>query len=231
MKTSSHQNYGAVGINKDSDAVAAEHPQPQTFEPIEDFENSNSYNKRSRILRSILGLAVAFALFVVVLGSSPPAAANSALRGGSQMDMLGAAQADADSGGGYDITNPAANAPKPDYNGEGRYDWQKCKASNDPNCWKNEGERVGGYWENFGQRMKSYWMGFRHWLHDLFVGKEVAADDDSATTTTTTTTKKKASKKKSKKKAAAAPDAVATAAPEIPAIPDVGTDDDKVDDD
>lgn len=192
MKASSQKNYGAVCINDgDANAVATtEQEQPMINEPIEEcfYENSISFdNKRHhRVLTSILGLVVAFAVIAVVMGSPP--SANNALRGDIQMEVFQAVQADAGSGGSYDITDPAADQPQPDYNGEGRYNWQKCKDSDDPNCWKNEGERVGGYWKNFGQRMKTYWMGFRQKMHDLFAGKDVDANDSDATTATTTST-------------------------------------------
>jgi hypothetical protein len=171
---------------------------------------------RSRVLRSVLTLSVAMALFVVFMGSSSPSA-HGGLRAGNEVAMLAqqqrtsslltaAAQAD---------VNPAANQPQPDYNGEGRYDWQKCKASNDPDCWKNEGERVGSYWENFGQRMKTFWMNFRQTMHDFFVGKKATDDTAEATATTTTAEKKTSKKKKSKNKgeSAAAETIVAPALP------------------
>jgi hypothetical protein len=50
------------------------------------------------------------------------------------------------------------DVPKPDYNGEGRYDWQKCKESKDPDCWKEEGKRVGSYWESFRDRIKGFFQ-------------------------------------------------------------------------
>ena len=190
MKASSQTNYGAVCIN-DGDAndvaATAEQEQPVLHEPIENYyhDNSNSSdNKRYRVLTSILWLVVVFSIIAVV--KELPVPSSNALRGGIQMEMLQAAQADASSEGS--ITDPAADQPQPDYNGEGRYNWQKCKDSNDPNCWKNEGERVGGYWKNFGQRMKMYWMGFRQKMHDLFAGKDVHADDADADAHATTTT-------------------------------------------
>lgn len=68
------------------------------------------------------------------------------------------------------LVNSGSNTPSstsllqsdsmPDYNDkQGQYDWQKCKESNDPDCWKNEGKRVGNWWSNFGQRMKAWWSG------------------------------------------------------------------------
>mmetsp|Transcript_25078 Transcript_25078/g.57617 ORF Transcript_25078/g.57617 Transcript_25078/m.57617 type:complete len:159 (-) Transcript_25078:118-594(-) len=94
----------------------------------------------------------------------------------------------------FDASN---NAPQPDYNGEGHYDWQKCQQSNDPDCWKQEGERVHSYWKDFGHRMKTFWKSFGHAIRDFFAGKEKAAEEDDTTTTTTTaTTKKKHYKKK-----------------------------------
>jgi len=42
-------------------------------------------------------------------------------------------------------------------NPEGQYDWKKCKESNDPDCWKKEGERVGGFWKDFRMKMKGWW--------------------------------------------------------------------------
>jgi len=86
--------------------------------------------------------------------------------------------------------------PQPDYNGEGRYDWQKCKESNDPDCWKNEGERVDSYWHNFGLRMKTFWMNFRKTIHDFFAGGKKSSQDTGETEVETT---KKAKKKHHKK--------------------------------
>lgn len=43
---------------------------------------------------------------------------------------------------------------------QGTYDWQKCKESKDPNCWKTEGKRVDSYWTGFGKAMHNYWKGF-----------------------------------------------------------------------
>lgn len=139
MKSSSTQtNYGAVCINDgDANDVAAttEQEQPVLHESIENYyhDNSNSSdNKRHRVLTSILWLVVAFSIIAVV--KELPVPSSNALRGGIQMEMLQAAQADASSEGS--IIDPAADQPQPDYNGEGRYNWQKCKDSNDPNCWK-----------------------------------------------------------------------------------------------
>jgi len=56
----------------------------------------------------------------------------------------------------------------------GEYDWKKCKESSDPDCWKKEGERVGGFWSNFGSKMKSYWA-------NLFGHKEKVAEADTST--------------------------------------------------
>jgi hypothetical protein len=66
----------------------------------------------------------------------------------------------------------------PDYNSkEGQYDWQKCKESNDPDCWKKEGERVGHWWEGFGQKMKSWWS-------NLFGGGGKGKSEKTTTSTT-----------------------------------------------
>jgi len=79
------------------------------------------------------------------------------------------------------------NRDMPDWNDEkGRYDWQKCKDSKDPNCWKEEGERVHGFWSDFNNRMKNWW-------HGLFGGggdaaakeKDDSGKDDSSTETET----------------------------------------------
>lgn len=43
------------------------------------------------------------------------------------------------------------NAAVPDDSdsNEGRYDWQKCKNSSDPDCWSEEATRVSDYWKHF----------------------------------------------------------------------------------
>lgn len=79
----------------------------------------------------------------------------------------------------------------PDYNNpEGQYDWKKCKESNDPDCWKKEGERVGGFWKNFGHRMKSWWK-------NLFGGNKEDATEEK-TAEEAPKEKKKTSKKEPK---------------------------------
>ena len=60
------------------------------------------------------------------------------------------------------------DAPTPDWNGEGRYDWQKCQSSDDPDCWKNEGKRVHSYWKDFGQKMKTAWSNFQNRMRSFF---------------------------------------------------------------
>ena len=90
---------------------------------------------------------------------------------------------------------------------EAPYNWQKCKDSNDTDCWKQEGERVHTVWKNFGQKMKTYWTNFgqrmrTYWSNLFHKNKKQndtvlpAEDHDrvpvattDATTTTTTTTK------------------------------------------
>jgi hypothetical protein len=47
-------------------------------------------------------------------------------------------------------------------------DWEKCKASKDPSCWKTEGK-------SFGKRMKSYWK-------NLWSPKKKAGSDDATKT-------------------------------------------------
>ena len=220
MTTSSYQNSAPAEL--------------VTLEPIEDYDSK----RKGR--RFVLILGVAMALFVALVGSSSSSSDHGSLRAGNEVAMLqqqhssSASLADA---ARADV-NPAADQPQPDYNGEGRYDWQKCKASNDPDCWKNEGERVGSYWENFGQRMKAFWTSFRQSIHDFFVGKEAAADDggeETATTSEKKTSKKKHKSKEKEDSATAPAAAAATSAPEeVPAaIPDTAppVDDDKLDDD
>jgi hypothetical protein len=63
-------------------------------------------------------------------------------------------------------TSPTPKPPKPPkpeppaISDQGTYDWQKCKESKDPDCWKNEGKRVDSYWTSFGKTMHDYWKGF-----------------------------------------------------------------------
>jgi len=68
---------------------------------------------------------------------------------------------------------------------EGEYDWQKCKDSDDPDCWKKEGERVGGYWENFGKKMRSFWSGFGQRMHDMWSHKTTEEESTGGSNTTT----------------------------------------------
>ena len=67
---------------------------------------------------------------------------------------------------------------RPQSTSEGDYDWKKCKESSDPNCWKNEGERVGGYWQNFGQKMKAWGQAMHSFWANLFKKKEQTATSE-----------------------------------------------------
>lgn len=90
------------------------------------------------------------------------------------------------------LVQSSDNEKMPNYNSkEGQYDWQKCKESNDPDCWKNEGKRVGGFWKNFRQRMKSFWK-------NLF-GKKETENTTTMDTTTTATEKVKKTKERKEK--------------------------------
>jgi len=92
----------------------------------------------------------------------------------------------------YLTANMSEGPPKPetfDYEKikeqGGEYDWKKCQGSSDPDCWKKEGERVGGFWSNFGSKMRSYWSDFgqrtRDYWANLFAHKEKVADADTST--------------------------------------------------
>jgi hypothetical protein len=43
---------------------------------------------------------------------------------------------------------------------EGRYDWQKFQEIKDPNCWKEEGDRVSSFWFIFCAKVKEHWIAF-----------------------------------------------------------------------
>ena len=92
---------------------------------------------------------------------------------------------------------PDANNP------EGQYDWKKCKESNDPDCWKKEGERVGGFWHNFGLKWKAFWG-------SLFGKKTKSTDQAPVEAPTEETTTKKHKSKAPKKAADEAPAAKET---------------------
>lgn len=74
---------------------------------------------------------------------------------------------------------------------QGQYDWKKCKESGDPNCWKEEGERVGNWWHNFGQRMKSHWA-------NLFGKKDNVAEETTTENAAVETTEEPKAKKHKK---------------------------------
>jgi hypothetical protein len=144
-----------------------------------ELANWESIHHRSkRIGRVMLTVGVALLLFVVYVGSFRGITATT-LRGGDQVAMLQMSVVGTDN-------SDYKNMPEPDYNGEGRYDWQKCQASNDPDCWKKEGERVGGYWHNFGLRMKTFWQNFRQSIHDFFAGTSAPATKQVEEETTET---------------------------------------------
>ncbi|KAG7360150.1 hypothetical protein IV203_035249 [Nitzschia inconspicua] len=152
--TSSYQN-SVPGELTASVSAVTEPGTTTAWTPIEGHENGRMGGRTSRFL---LAMGVTLFLFVVYTGLLPHNV--SSLRGSEVSLLQQPPLADA----------APADMPEPDYNGEGRYDWQKCKASNDPDCWKNEGDRVGGYWHNFGLRMMSFWENFRKTIHDFFAG-------------------------------------------------------------
>jgi hypothetical protein len=157
-----------------------------------------------------LGAAVGLALlFVVALLNGSSASGYSGSMRGSQLQEAALLQqpakvVSADAG-------DTSDKPKPDYNGEGRYDWQKCEQSDDQDCWKNEGTRVGSYWQNFGLRMKTFWTNFGQRMHGLFAGKDKSTTtEDSTTTEEATMPPKKKHKKKSSNTTAIPADTIAT---------------------
>ena len=165
----SYQN-SAPGQLHDNGVESGAATENQTF---------HAATSRQRFFRSVVLVATVFLLAMAFMGS--PINESGAIRGSSQqVSLLQSAEASAHPPKTKDM-------PKPDYDGEGRYDWQKCKASNDPDCWKNEGDRVGSYWSNFRLRMKTFWMNFRGSMHNFFAGESeeapgVAADDGSTKT-------------------------------------------------
>jgi hypothetical protein len=160
--TNSYQN--SVPGQISSERTAVQLAEPTSWETIQD---QGDHSKR--IGRLMLTVGVALLLFVVWVGSFHGTAATT-LRGGDEVAVLQRYDASLDN-----IDNK--NMPQPDYNGEGRYDWQKCQDSSDPECWKKEGERVGGYWHNFGLRMKTFWQNFRQSIHDFFAGPSAPANE------------------------------------------------------
>lgn len=151
--------------------------EPSIMEDYDD-ENRRSTNKKNGG-RSFVKLVVgAVALFFFVNAYSVGGGSkNAMLRGGSsEISLLQLPLADAASPSDMQ----QQQQPEADYNGEGRYDWQKCKASNDPDCWKNEGERVGGYWHNFGLRMQTFWKNFGSSIHNFFAGSGNSSSSKSS---------------------------------------------------
>jgi hypothetical protein len=123
-------------------------------------------------------VGLALLLFVALLNASSTSGYSGAMRG-SQLQEATLLQQPAAVGKPPIDTS---DEPNPDYNGEGRYDWQKCKQSNDPDCWKNEGTRVGSYWQDFGLRMKTFWTNFRQRMHEMFTGKDESTAAEETTT-------------------------------------------------
>ncbi|CAB9502476.1 expressed unknown protein [Seminavis robusta] len=76
----------------------------------------------------------------------------------------------------YDYRQQSDNGNVPDWNDEkGRYNWQKCLESDDPDCWEDEGDRVHNFWQDFGLRMKTYWQNFRASIRNFFHGGDKGA--------------------------------------------------------
>jgi hypothetical protein len=148
-----------------------------------------------RIVRAVMTLGAVLLVFAAVMGSYP--IKSNALRGGELNEVALLQQSASSTMMSSDVVNPA-DMPQPDYNGEGKYDWEKCMSSKDPDCWKQEGERVGSFWQNFGLRMKTFWLNFRQSIHDFFTGKKEEVVQEK-----TTETKKKHSKKKAATESAA----------------------------
>jgi len=140
--------------------------------------------RRNRTLRSLASVGV---LFLMAIASVSFATTSSSY---NQTAMLRGSSG-AEVSLSYSSKNDKApweggeNAPQADWSGEGRYDWQKCQKSNDPDCWANEGKRVGSYWQNFGLRMKAFWKSFGENIKNFFTfgGGSAEESSDSATTT------------------------------------------------
>mmetsp|Transcript_21311 Transcript_21311/g.43776 ORF Transcript_21311/g.43776 Transcript_21311/m.43776 type:complete len:165 (-) Transcript_21311:2166-2660(-) len=127
--------------------------------------------KKLGIAVMLLGVLVVSALAAMSAPSEPEAAAllGSPLPLEGKSHKSSATTIPGDEGG---PPNPE-DAPKPDLDkGAGGYDWQKCKDSDDPDCWKNEGERVHSYWHDFGQKMKSFWSNFGERMRSFWSKKE-----------------------------------------------------------
>mmetsp|Transcript_21309 Transcript_21309/g.43767 ORF Transcript_21309/g.43767 Transcript_21309/m.43767 type:complete len:162 (-) Transcript_21309:541-1026(-) len=116
--------------------------------------------KKLGIAVMLLGVLVVSALAAMSAPSEPEAAAllGSPLAVEGKSHGSGAATIPGDEGGS---PNPedAPQPPQPDLD-KGRYDWQKCMDSDDPDCWENEGERVHSYWHDFRKKVKAFWKTF-----------------------------------------------------------------------
>ena len=137
-------------------------------------KNNKSSNNNNRIVRSMMVVGVVFLMAIAneALSTSNNDAntAQGMMLRPKRVPLASFSSKNDDDYHDYgtDDQYPYDNATKPDYNGEGKYDWQKCQDSSDPDCWKNEGERVGSYWDNFGQRTGAYWTSFGDAIKNFF---------------------------------------------------------------
>lgn len=98
-----------------------------------------------------LGAAVMLAIFLLAVVTSSGGEGAGSLRAAGMV-----AKADGPAKPEYDYKKDLSSK-------EGEYDWQKCKESTDPDCWKNEGKRVGSFWKSFGEKMHSFWESMAFW--------------------------------------------------------------------
>ena len=163
-----------------------QHSAPTTTTADADMIFRQQWERDSRARRRnslfLAGLLLVLGYLAITAGYGPAAREQSTLRGSTAVDqdmsveeLWGSHHSTSSSSSGSDDDEPPLapkDVPEPDWKGEGRYDWQKCKDSSDSDCWKQEGERVHSYWKDFGTKMKNAWKSFREHVHDLFAGKK-----------------------------------------------------------
>ena len=131
------------------------------------FYETWEQGRRNRRYNSLLlvGAMMVLSYLALTSGGASSSTTSTNMRGSpTAMELLSS----------FHTSSSPEDAPTPDYSGEGRYDWQKCKDSKDPDCWKDEGVRVHSYWRDF-------WQGFREKMHNLFSGKKQEDEPEEVT--------------------------------------------------
>ena len=122
--------------------------------------------KKLAIAVMLLGVLVVSALAAMTAPAEPETAALL----GSPLAVEGKSHTSGKTAKPEGPPNPE-DAPQPDLD-KGRYDWQKCKESDDPDCWKKEGDRVDSYWHDFRQKMKTFWSNFGRRMRSFWSKEE-----------------------------------------------------------